>query len=36
VVCAIGSSDGNFDNKEKAVARLICLELGLNPADFEL
>lgn len=36
VVCAVGSSDGNFDNKEKAVARLICLELGLNPADFEL
>lgn len=36
VVCAVGASDGDFDNKEKAVARLICLELGLNPADFEL
>lgn len=36
VACAIGSSDGNFDDKEKAACRLICLELGLNPADFEL
>lgn len=36
VACAIGASDGNFDNKEKAVCRLICLELGLPPADFEL
>ena len=36
VACAIGASDGNFDEKEKAACRLICLELGLNPADFEL
>ncbi|KAF0864111.1 tellurite resistance TerB family protein [Pseudomonas sp. LD120] len=36
VACAIGSSDGDFDEKEKAACRLICLELGLNPADFEL
>lgn len=36
VVCAIGSADGNFDDKEKAACRLICMELGLNPADFEL
>ncbi|WP_444930388.1 tellurite resistance TerB family protein [Microbulbifer sp. SSSA002] len=36
VVCAVGGSDGDFDNDEKAVARLICLELGLNPVDFEL
>ncbi|RXV64556.1 Tellurite resistance TerB [Burkholderia stabilis] len=36
VACAIGASDGNFDDKEKAACRLICLELGLNPADFEL
>jgi hypothetical protein len=35
VVCAIGASDGDFDDKEKAAWRLICLELGLNPADFE-
>jgi tellurite resistance protein TerB len=36
VACAIGASDGNFDQQEKAACRLICLELGLNPADFEL
>lgn len=36
VACAIGASDGNFDDKEKAVCRLICLELALAPADFEL
>lgn len=36
VACAIGASDGNFDEKEKAACRMICLELGLTPADFEL
>jgi tellurite resistance protein TerB len=36
VACAIGASDGNFDQKEKAACRQICLELVLNPADFEL
>lgn len=36
VARAIGASDGNFDDEEKAVCRLICLELGLAPADFEL
>lgn len=36
VLCAIGASDGEFDENEKAACRLICLELGLNPADFEL
>lgn len=36
VACAIGASDGNFDDKEKAACRQICLELGLSPADFEL
>jgi tellurite resistance protein TerB len=36
VACAIGASDGNFDDKEKAACRQICLELSLNPADFEL
>lgn len=36
VACAIGASDGNFDQVEKAACRRICLELGLNPADFEL
>lgn len=36
VACAIGASDGDFDEKEKAACRLICTELGLSPADFEL
>lgn len=36
VCCAIGSSDGDFDNSEKAAVRKICNELGLNPADFDL
>ena len=36
VACAIGASDGHFDDREKAACRLICLELGLHPADFEL
>jgi tellurite resistance protein TerB len=35
VASAIGASDGNFDEKEKAACRQICLELGLPPADFE-
>ncbi|MFW9081749.1 tellurite resistance TerB family protein [Pseudomonas sp. P2757] len=36
VACSIGASDGSFDDKEKAACRLICAELGLNPADFDL
>ncbi|WP_312934982.1 tellurite resistance TerB family protein [Pseudomonas sp.] len=36
VTCAIGASDGDFDEKERAACRQICMELGLNPADFEL
>ena len=36
VACAIGASDGNFDQRERAVVRGICVELGLNPADFDL
>ncbi|WP_265535407.1 tellurite resistance TerB family protein [Pseudomonas saponiphila] len=36
VGCAIGASDGDFDEKEKAACRLVCLELGLNPTDFDL
>lgn len=36
VACAIGASDGDFDDDEKAVVRDICKELGLNPADFDL
>ena len=36
VACAIGASDGNFDQKERAVVREICVELGLSPADFDV
>jgi len=36
VCCAIGGSDGSFDDKERAVCRSICVELGLNGADFDL
>lgn len=36
VACAIGASDGNFDDDERAVVRSICVELGLKPADFDL
>ena len=36
VACAIGATDGNFDEKEKAAVRTICLELGLKPTDFDL
>ena len=36
VCCAIGASDGNFDEGEKTAVRNICNELGLNPKDFDL
>ncbi len=36
VCCAVGASDGNFDDHEKAAVRTICNELGLNPKDFDL
>lgn len=36
VCAAIGSADGHFDENERAVCRLICNELSLNPADFDL
>lgn len=36
VCCAVGASDGNFDEHEKAAVRKICNELGLNPKDFDL
>jgi len=32
----VAGADGTFDESEKSVARKICVELGLNPADFEL
>ncbi len=34
VCCAIGASDGKFDDGEKAIVREICTELGLNPSEF--
>lgn len=36
VCIAIGASDGDFDDNEKAVVRSICRELALDPADFDL
>jgi len=36
VACAIGASDENFDQSERTVVRQICVELDLNPADFDL
>jgi len=36
VACAIGASDGNFDEGEKGVVRTVCKELGLDPAGFDL
>lgn len=36
VCIAIGASDGNFDDNEKAVCKLLCAELGLPPTDFDL
>lgn len=36
ICCAIGAADGNFDELEQTVVRKMCLELGLNPADFDL
>ena len=36
IVCAIGAADGDFDDNERAVAREICVDLGLAPSDFDL
>ncbi|MER8785461.1 tellurite resistance TerB family protein [Mesorhizobium sp. M0808] len=36
VCCVIGSSDGNFDEKEHQIVREICTDVGLLPADFGL
>lgn len=36
VCCAIGAADGSFDEREQAVCRSLCTELGLNPAEFDL
>lgn len=36
VCCAIGASDGNFDETEKNIVRKISRELNLDPKDFDL
>ncbi|SFP89383.1 tellurite resistance protein TerB [Nitrosomonas cryotolerans] len=36
MVCAIGAADGDFDADERRVAAKIALELGLDPAEFDL
>ena len=36
ICCAIGASDGDFDQNERAIVRRMCSELGLNAADFNL
>ncbi len=36
VCSAIGSADGNFDDKEKQIIRDICSDLGLPASDFGL
>jgi tellurite resistance protein TerB len=36
VCCAIGAADGDFDAKERDAVSLICTELGLAPAEFDL
>ena len=36
VCSAIGSADGNFDEKEKQIIRDICSDLGLAAGDFGL
>lgn len=36
VCCAISAADGAFDDKEKAVVRRMCQELGLDPQVFDL
>ena len=36
MIIAVAASDGNFDAKEKAVAKKIAKELNINPSEFEL
>jgi len=36
LIISIAGADGIFDDSEKRVARKIAMELGLNPAEFEL
>ena len=34
--CAVGASDGDFDDDEKAVVRKICSALGIRASEFGL
>ncbi len=36
VCCIIGAVDGKFDEAEKAIVVLICRELGVDKAEFDL
>jgi tellurite resistance protein TerB len=36
LILSIAAADGVFDDDEKVVARKVALELGLDPAGFEL
>jgi tellurite resistance protein TerB len=36
MIIAVAASDGNFDEKEKVVARKIARELNVEPSEFEL
>ncbi|MBF0589757.1 MAG: tellurite resistance TerB family protein [Magnetococcales bacterium] len=36
MMISLGSSDGLFDEREKAVVRRVCHMLDINPAEFEL
>lgn len=36
MICSIGKTDGDFDKDEKTVVRKICLELNLNPSEFDV
>jgi len=36
MIIAIAEADGDFDTTEKAIARKIAVEIGVNAAEFEL
>lgn len=36
LIIAIAKADGDFDSSEKAIAKKIAIEIGVNASDFEL
>jgi tellurite resistance protein TerB len=36
LIIAIAEADGDFDSSEKAIAKKIAIEIGVNASDFEL